>query len=108
MTNKRTDLRKRPRWREHLYALLHGYYWLPCPICGEPHGGHEKNNGDWYQGQGGGFVVCANCAAEGLIRSSFSIERDRVIGVQVPIYEDYYDAFGARYPWGNDEWDSKP
>lgn len=24
-----------------LYARTFGYFWLPCPICGEHFGGHE-------------------------------------------------------------------
>ena len=30
-------------WRglQHWYADTHNYFWLPCPLCGEPHGGHE-------------------------------------------------------------------
>lgn len=23
------------------YAQTHGYFWLPCPLCGKPFGGHE-------------------------------------------------------------------
>lgn len=23
------------------YARAHGYFWLPCPLCGEEFGGHE-------------------------------------------------------------------
>jgi hypothetical protein len=26
-----------------LYALTRGYFWLPCPVCGEKFGGHEAN-----------------------------------------------------------------
>lgn len=25
-----------------LYAKLNGYFWLPCPVCGEYFGGHES------------------------------------------------------------------
>lgn len=31
----------RPRWLNRLYAGLFGYFWLPCPLCGEYFGGHE-------------------------------------------------------------------
>lgn len=47
-------------WRRlnHLYAQLTGYFWLPCPICGEMFGGHECGTQsllkDWYMGD----VVC--------------------------------------------------
>jgi hypothetical protein len=30
------------RRRAHrLYAFLGGYFWLPCPLCGNCFGGHE-------------------------------------------------------------------
>ena len=25
------------------YAWLFGYFWLPCPVCGECFGGHEAS-----------------------------------------------------------------
>lgn len=25
----------------HWYADLMGYFWLPCPLCGQEFGGHE-------------------------------------------------------------------
>ena len=39
----------RRRWRlvNHLYAFTFGYFWLPCPLCGEYFGGHE-----WEAGAG--------------------------------------------------------
>jgi len=29
------------RWFERLVAWAGGYFWLPCPVCGEMFGGHE-------------------------------------------------------------------
>jgi hypothetical protein len=29
-----------------IYARLFGYFWKPCPICGECFGGHEKGMGN--------------------------------------------------------------
>lgn len=29
------------RLAHKLYANLFGYFWLPCPVCGEHFGGHE-------------------------------------------------------------------
>lgn len=29
------------RVAQRLYARANGYFWLPCPLCGEPFGGHE-------------------------------------------------------------------
>lgn len=28
---------------QRLYAFLFGYFWLPCPVCGEHFGGHEAS-----------------------------------------------------------------
>jgi hypothetical protein len=30
-----------PRWVHRLYAVVFGYFWSPCPICGQHFGGHE-------------------------------------------------------------------
>lgn len=29
------------RLLNRIYAFLFGYFWLPCPLCGEMFGGHE-------------------------------------------------------------------
>ena len=64
-----------PREHERLYAERHGYFWMPCPICQEPFGGHEWDD-DYEQPQGSsttlyltkrsGCGVCRNpeCRAE--------------------------------------------
>lgn len=31
------------RLMHKLYAHAFGYFWLPCPVCGEPFGGHEAH-----------------------------------------------------------------
>ena len=51
----------KPKWIQHLKATLLGYFWLPCPICGEHFGGHEKS-GSLITSYSGGKVVCINCA----------------------------------------------
>jgi hypothetical protein len=33
--------RLRFRRLNRIYAFLFGYFWLPCPACGEMFGGHE-------------------------------------------------------------------
>jgi hypothetical protein len=30
-----------PRFTHELYAQSHGYFWLPCVLCGREFGGHE-------------------------------------------------------------------
>lgn len=34
-------LQRVDRFLNHAYAELHGYFWKPCPACGEYFGGHE-------------------------------------------------------------------
>jgi hypothetical protein len=31
------------RYLNQLFAWLFGYFWLPCPVCGENFGGHEAS-----------------------------------------------------------------
>lgn len=49
-----------PRWCHQLYAYVMGYFWIPCPICRRPFGGHE-----WaatlYTSQFTGRGVCQSC-----------------------------------------------
>ncbi|MFF7949105.1 hypothetical protein [Streptomyces griseorubiginosus] len=33
-----------PRWWHRFYGRSHGYFWLPCPLCGHDTGGHEWND----------------------------------------------------------------
>jgi hypothetical protein len=51
---------RRPRWLHRWYADLMGYFWLPCPICGENFGGHE-----WAAtlmlNKSKGYGVCPKC-----------------------------------------------
>ncbi len=35
-----------PRWCHRVYAWFAGYFWLPCPVCGQMFGGHEWVAGD--------------------------------------------------------------
>jgi len=55
-----SDKRIRPRWLQRLVALFGGYFWLPCPLCGEKFGGHEKH-GVLRRDMNTGQLVCANC-----------------------------------------------
>lgn len=52
-------------WRffHWLYASAHGYYWLPCPLCGKNTGGHE-DGGSIPGGLGFGRHVCVKCNAK--------------------------------------------
>jgi len=35
------------RWWNHLYAIVNGYFWTTCPLCGECFGGHENPGALW-------------------------------------------------------------
>ncbi len=51
---------KKIRLLDKIYALVNGYFWLPCPICGEEFGGHEASGSlmdGWYRGRS----VCPKC-----------------------------------------------
>jgi hypothetical protein len=41
-----------------LYAFWGGYFWLPCPVCGEHFGGHESGFGSVLCEDGRAYVVC--------------------------------------------------
>lgn len=50
------------------YAYIHGYYWLPCAICGDMYGGHEAGDQPLYNDKYGasGHLICykAECAKQ--------------------------------------------
>lgn len=56
---------KLPRRLHKIWADFAGYFWLPCPLCGEMFGGHEWKTSalnstimtSWHTGKG----VCPNC-----------------------------------------------
>lgn len=53
----------RPRWINFLVARLFGYFWLPCPICGNNFGGHEWSE-TLYSNYSSGFGTCPECVTE--------------------------------------------
>ncbi len=57
------------RWKyrclSHLYANILGYFWIPCPVCHRPFGGHEMGAGALYSpGSMHGQIVCRDPACE--------------------------------------------
>ena len=66
--------KKRPRFIQWIYAFIHGYFWLPCPICGENFGGHEwahdLHTGEWLglypKMPTGGMAVCPDCVEKAI------------------------------------------
>ena len=49
-----------PRWWRWLHARIFGYFWMPCPHCGEEFGGHEMSA---HPAFGFGKAVCWRCDA---------------------------------------------
>jgi hypothetical protein len=61
---------RQPRWFYRWWANLHGYFWLPCRLCGQMYSGfewtldgaptvHEAKRG-WCAED---FGICTECAA---------------------------------------------
>lgn len=66
-----------PRWQHHLWARLNGYFWLPCPVCGEMFGGHEvldRQTGALIREDGQAFAVCTDpqCSYEAGARNALA------------------------------------
>ena len=54
-----------PSWVHRIYAFLTGYFWLPCPKCGEMFGGHEADKcGHMMITSSSGRLVCPACRKE--------------------------------------------
>lgn len=60
--------RLKHRWWARFRAAIGGYFFLPCPICGEMFGGHEWKGGSIYPypgSPGHGVGICPACNREG-------------------------------------------
>jgi len=45
-----------------IYASFFGYFWIPCPLCGEMFGGHEEHSKYTINHRGPiSTGVCKNC-----------------------------------------------
>jgi hypothetical protein len=47
-----------------LFAAIFGYFWLPCPLCGQHFGGHEWRDIDGKSsviGTNPGKGICPDC-----------------------------------------------
>jgi hypothetical protein len=52
------------RFRNYIFAIVQGYFWLSCPICGKKFGGHEwdfENGNTLYISPNEGRGVCPDC-----------------------------------------------
>lgn len=63
----------RHRAANRAYALVGGYFWLPCPLCGQEFGGHEWRDIDSKRSsipapdgpQGMSIGICPDCTEAG-------------------------------------------
>jgi hypothetical protein len=57
---------QRAREREHqrAYAERYGYFWLPCPLCGDEFGGHEAWGAIPTDTEGRSEGICPSCTQE--------------------------------------------
>jgi len=58
---------KIPRICHKMWADFFGYFWCPCPVCGEYWGGHEysfEKSGTLYYAPDRGTITCKNCKEE--------------------------------------------
>lgn len=87
----------RNRERVRRIADRLGYFWLPCPLCGEPYAGFEWNSGSIpvvdANGDVSGQGICMKpgCQYEAFVRahlppSSFKVAEDVPIAEIVPLY----------------------
>jgi ribosome-binding protein aMBF1 (putative translation factor) len=64
----------RLRFLHWFWASIRGYFWLPCPICGNNFGGHEYSGSlDYSDFTGEG--VCPRCAEEAKRRNKIRREK---------------------------------
>lgn len=91
-----------PAWLRRLRARLGGYFWMPCPVCGEEFGGHER--------QGTvrripnpprlvvtGFATCSDCADRyGPVIELDALEVDICRALDVPLAVVLLTARSAR------------
>lgn len=66
----------RLRWLHQAWAWLAGYFWLPCPLCGRPFGGHEwRRDAEGFAASipagatGLSDGICPRCTREGKSRN---------------------------------------
>ena len=82
----------RERRYQRRYARRHGYFWLPCPLCGEEFGGHERGSGNVPTGDPDRFEsICPACTAERQVRAEEILRRHELGGRR----------YGTR--WGSSE-----
>lgn len=66
---RRNTMSQLIRFFHHLVALVFGYFWIPCPACGEYFGGHEYDSkmcGVVQIDSHFNFVTCPKCGNGGI------------------------------------------
>jgi len=58
-----SEQHRAPRWWRWLRAFIGGYFWWPCPRCGEPFAGYEVTGATIERG-GKSWAVCPPCARD--------------------------------------------
>lgn len=62
------------KWLHRLYAFFGGYFWLPCPLCGDHFGGHQWRDYDGLSADiddpsgpepSSGLAICPRCTRAG-------------------------------------------
>ena len=77
-----------------VWAFVMGYFWMPCPLCGESFGGHEWAGGAssirvrGFVTYANGVGICPVCTELGLGGDEYSLEE---------LDKRYMDAVGSRY-----------
>lgn len=83
--------RHRERAYQRRYARRHGYFWLPCQLCGDEYGGHEAG-GSLPTDEPGRFSgICPACTKE---RQELAEQHLRELGRAVT---------GSTTRWGFDQ-----
>lgn len=66
------------RWLNKIYAKLNGYFWIPCPVCGQYFGGHEWDDENTIYEGNRGTGICRDCRDYGGETRMFETEINRL------------------------------
>lgn len=61
------------------FAKTFGYFWIPCPLCGNMFGGHERHSKNSLMCGNIGKIVCKDCEGE-----TFQEAHDRIKAKNAP------------------------
>ena len=82
-----TGIDKHWRNKAERFARFHGFYWLPCVLCGEPHGGQEATGCIATDDSTKFQQICPSCTAERQHAAEKRLaELDESITTLSPIY----------------------